>query len=572
MICFKSIQYKNFLSTGDTPTRINLEAFRSSLVIGSNGSGKSTMLDALSFALFGKPHRNINKPQLLNSINQKKCEVQVEFSVGSAEYKVVRGIKPNTFEIWLNGKLMNQESHSRDYQKVLETNILKLNHKTFHQVVVLGSSSFVPFMQLSANARREVIEDLLDIGIFTKMNGLVKERNLDLRGKIDGLETKIENLKSRISLQSEHIQELMGIDAQKVEEYESDIQELTQNIIKLNEETAKHTKKYDACWDSALKEIERLSDISKGLSEEQVELKHKAKDIASKAQTYEGKSECHTCGQKIEESFRESRMKELRESAREIQAQTESNKTKGIEVNKEMRAFALLRAALVESKNIIDGNAKTVAGYQNQISKLQSKIQNNSGADVSKAQAALLDDVNTKDELLNQRASEMDAKRYNEVIAEMLKDTGIKTKVIRQYLPVMNRLINSYLGVLDFFVSFQLDEAFNETIRSRHRDNFAYASFSEGEKQRIDLALLFAWRQVAKMKNSVNTNLLILDEIFDSSLDTDGVENLQKILKTLDEDTRVFVISHKKDVLEGKFDRKIEFRKPNHFSQMTVSH
>ena len=297
MICFKSIQYKNFLSTGDTPTRINLEAFRSSLVIGSNGSGKSTMLDALSFALFGKPHRNINKPQLLNSINQKKCEVQVEFSVGSAEYKVVRGIKPNTFEIWLNGKLMNQESHSRDYQKVLETNILKLNHKTFHQVVVLGSSSFVPFMQLSANARREVIEDLLDIGIFTKMNGLVKERNLDLRGKIDGLETKIENLKSRISLQSDHIQELMGIDAQKVQEYESDIQELTQNIIKLNKETAKHTKKYDAYWDVALKEIERLSGISKGLAEEQVELKHKAKDIANKAQTYEGKSECHTCGQ-----------------------------------------------------------------------------------------------------------------------------------------------------------------------------------------------------------------------------------------------------------------------------------
>ena len=264
-------------------------------------------------------------------------------------------------------------------------------------------------------------------------------------------------------------------------------------------------------------------------------------------------------------------MKELRESARGIQAQTESNKTKGIEIHEQMKVAVDVRNDLVATKSIIDGNAKTVSGYQNQISKLQSKIQNNSGADVSKAQAALLADVNTKDELLNQRASEMDAKRYNEVIAEMLKDTGIKTKVIRQYLPVMNRLINSYLGVLDFFVSFQLDEAFNETIRSRHRDNFAYASFSEGEKQRIDLALLFAWRQVAKMKNSVNTNLLILDEIFDSSLDTDGVENLQKILKTLDEDTRVFVISHKKDVLEGKFDRKIEFRKPNHFSQMVIS-
>ena len=571
MICFKSIQYKNFLSTGDTPTRINLEAFRSSLVIGSNGSGKSTMLDALSFALFGKPHRNINKPQLLNSINQKNCEVQVEFSVGSAEYKVVRGIKPNTFEIWLNGKLMNQESHSRDYQKVLETNILKLNHKTFHQVVVLGSSSFVPFMQLSANARREVIEDLLDIGIFTKMNGLVKERNLALRGKIDGLETKIENFKSRISLQSDHIQELMGIDAQKVQEYESDIQELTQNIIKLNEETAKHTKKYDAYWDVALKEIERLSDISKGLSEEQVELKHKAKDIASKAQTYEGKSECHTCGQKIEESFRDSRMKELRESARGIQAQTESNKTKGIEIHEQMKVAVDVRNDLVATKNIIDGNAKTVSGYQNQISKLQAKIQNNSGADVSKAQKNLQDDITKKDALQEQRMAESEEKTYNDVIGEMLKDTGIKTKVIRQYLPVMNRLINSYLNILDFFVSFELDEAFNETIRSRHRDNFAYASFSEGEKQRIDLALLFAWRQVAKMKNSVNTNLLILDEIFDSSLDTDGVDNLLKILRNLSDDTRVFIISHKRDVLEGRFERRLEFSKQNNFTKMIVN-
>jgi len=364
---------------------------------------------------------------------------------------------------------------------------------------------------------------------------------------------------------------LMGIDAQKVQEYESDIQELTQNIIKLNEETAKHTKKYDAYWDVALKEIERLSDISKGLSEEQVELKHKAKDIASKAQTYEGKSECHTCGQKIEESFRESRMKELRESARGIQAQTESNKTKGIEIQEQMKVTVDVRNDLVSTKNIIDGNAKTVTGYQNQISKLQSKIQNNSGADVSKAQKNLQDDITKKDTLQEQRMAESEEKTYNDVIGEMLKDTGIKTKVIRQYLPVMNRLINSYLNILDFFVSFELDEAFNETIRSRHRDNFAYASFSEGEKQRIDLALLFAWRQVAKMKNSVNTNLLILDEIFDSSLDTDGVDNLLKILRNLSDDTRVFIISHKRDVLEGRFERRLEFSKQNNFTKMIVN-
>jgi DNA repair exonuclease SbcCD ATPase subunit len=571
MICFKSIQYKNFLSTGDTPTRINLEAFRSSLVIGSNGSGKSTMLDALSFALFGKPHRNINKPQLLNSINQKNCEVQVEFSVGGAEYKVVRGIKPNTFEIWLNGKLMNQESHSRDYQKVLETNILKLNHKTFHQVVVLGSSSFVPFMQLSANARREVIEDLLDIGIFTKMNGLVKERNLALRGRIDGLETKVENLKSRISLQSDHIQELMGIDEQKVHEYERDVKELQSHIDALMGENSNLQEHYDRNIESVLTEMKTLKEENQKIEESKSEVRHRMKDLGKQIKMYEENSQCPTCTQSIDDVFKKVKLDELKVKAHGVQDAYDFATDTLSKISDKIEKINVVHTDLTQVKHSITANNRAIDGYQNQISKLQSKIQNNSGADVSKAQAALLADVNAKDELLNQRASEMDAKRYNEVIAEMLKDTGIKTKVIRQYLPVMNRLINSYLGVLDFFVSFQLDEAFNETIRSRHRDNFAYASFSEGEKQRIDLALLFAWRQVAKMKNSVNTNLLILDEIFDSSLDTDGVENLQKILKTLDEDTRVFVISHKKDVLEGKFERKIEFRKPNHFSQMIVS-
>ena len=571
MICFKSIQYKNFLSTGDTPTRINLEAFRSSLVIGSNGSGKSTMLDALSFALFGKPHRNINKPQLLNSINQKNCEVQVEFSVGGAEYKVVRGIKPNTFEIWLNGKLMNQESHSRDYQKVLETNILKLNHKTFHQVVVLGSSSFVPFMQLSANARREVIEDLLDIGIFTKMNGLVKERNLALRGRIDGLETKVENLKSRISLQSDHIQELMGIDEQKVHEYERDVKELQSHIDALMGENSNLQEHYDRNIESVLTEMKTLKEENQKIEESKSEVRHRMKDLGKQIKMYEENSQCPTCTQSIDDVFKKVKLDELKVKAHGVQDAYDFATDTLSKISDKIEKINVVHTDLTQVKHSITANNRAIDGYQNQISKLQSKIQNNSGADVSKAQAALLADVNAKDELLNQRASEMDAKRYNEVIAEMLKDTGIKTKVIRQYLPVMNRLINSYLGVLDFFVSFQLDEAFNETIRSRHRDNFAYSSFSEGEKQRIDLALLFAWRQVAKMKNSVNTNLLILDEIFDSSLDTDGVENLQKILKTLDEDTRVFVISHKKDVLEGKFERKIEFRKPNHFSQMIVS-
>lgn len=571
MINFKYVQYRNFLSCGNDPIRVNLDSFKSTLVVGSNGSGKSTMLDALSFALFGKPHRNINKPQLLNSINQKNLQVEVAFDIGSTSYKVIRCIKPNVFEIWQNGTLLNQESHSRDYQKVLELNILKLNHKSFHQVVVLGSSSFVPFMQLPSGSRRDVIEDLLDIGIFTKMNGLVREHNVALRGRIDTIEGNIETLKERISLQKEHIEELMGIDAQQIQEHEDDIRDLSDNIKDLNVENQKHQEKYDACNETAAKELADVTRLSKEIEVERVELKHKMKDIVKQAQIYEGRSECPTCEQSIEESFKRVRMDALGLSAKDIQSQSEVNMKQAADIVQQMKLSVDMCNDLAKSRTVITDNSKAILGYQNQISKLQGKIQNNDGADVSKTQKTLQEDLSKKDFLLEQRSSESEDRLYNDVIIEMLKDTGIKTKVIRQYLPVMNRLINSHLNVLDFFISFELDESFNETIRSRHRDNFAYASFSEGEKQRIDLALLFAWRQIAKMKNSVNTNLLILDEIFDSSLDTDGVDNLLKILRNLSDDTRVFIISHKRDVLEGRFDRRLEFSKQNNFTKMIVN-
>ena len=571
MINFKYIQYRNFLSCGDTSIRINFDSFKSTLIVGSNGSGKSTILDALSFALFGKPHRNINKPQLLNSINQKNCEVEVAFHIGSVEYIVRRGIKPNLFEIWQNGKLLNQESHSRDYQKVLESNILKLNHKSFHQVIVLGSSNFIPFMQLPSGSRREVIEDLLDIGIFTKMNGLLKDEQVKLRESIRDIEGKLISLTDRISLQSAHIDDLRGIDEQKVHEYERDVKELQSHIDALMGENSNLQEHYDRNIESVLTEMKTLKEENQKIEESKSAVRHRMKDLGKQIKMYEENSQCPTCTQSIDDVFKKVKLDELKIKAHGVQDAYDFATDTLSKISDKIEKIKVVHTDLTQVKHSITANNRAIDGYKNQISKLQSKIQNNSGADVSNALNQLNELLVEKQKIQDSKANQQVDRTYNDVISELLKDTGIKTKVIRQYLPVMNRLINSYLNILDFFVSFELDEAFNETIRSRHRDNFVYASFSEGEKQRIDLSLLFAWRQIAKMKNSVNTNLLILDEIFDSSLDTDGVDNLLKILKSLSEDTRVFIISHKKDILEGRFDRKLEFSNQNNFSRMSIS-
>ena len=568
MIQFQTLRYKNFLSTGDSFTEIDLNSHATTLVVGANGSGKSTMLDALSFGLFGKPHRNINKPQLVNSINGKNCVVEVEFAIGSFEYKIVRGIKPGIFEIYQNGNLLNQESHSRDYQKILEQNILKLNHKSFHQIVVLGSSSFVPFMQLPTQHRREVIEDLLDINIFTKMNTILKERIAKLRESLNHVNYNIELASEKIKIQEKYISDLKSKNDEyrqknldKVEVLKSRMTELAEDNRSKMESLLSNTEMAQSSLDSANERKSKLKTY-------EFQIKNNIQSLVKEVKFYEENSNCPTCNQIIQEVFKEEKLNSGKIRAKELSEARDkiSDEIKKAESEIE-KASNTLRECL-SIQNLIQSNNREIDTVQNQITDIQKDTETQSGSDVSDAENSLFDLKNQLVELTTDRSKHYEEGSYNQALSEMLKDTGIKTKVVKQYLPVINRLINGYLQVLDFFVSFHLDESFTETIRSRHRDDFSYASFSEGEKQRIDLALLFTWRQVARIKNSISTNLLMLDETFDSSMDADGVENLLKILNTLEDNTRVFIISHKTDALDGKFDNKIEFVKYKNFSKI----
>lgn len=565
MITFEKLSYKNFLSTGDKETVIDLNRSSATLVVGANGAGKSTMLDALSFALFGKPHRNINKPQLVNSINGKQCEVEVTFKVGSNRYRVFRSIKPNRFHIYQNNKLLNEESHSRDYQKVLESNILKLNHKSFHQVVVLGSSSFIPFMQLPAAQRRGVIEDLLDIGIFTKMNNLTKERYSKLKNELAQTSNNINIINEKILLQEKHIRELKDIDLKQSLKNEKKIEELKAEVALLIARNKELQDQFDAEWPDLCKTIDGLNLKIRDISTEKTTHNHEIKSLVKQDKFFESNDCCPTCDQTLTEDFKNIKRKEITSRASVIKETITKLEDEDFSLRKSLDSANTSKSSLDKIRTDIRMNEGTIHHCESQIHSLQSSEEVKS-IDTTQAEQELEENKNELTELNNTMQSQTHVRSYIEAIFELLKDTGIKTKIIKEYLPVMNKLINQYLQVLDFFVSFTLDDSFNETIRSRHRDDFSYSSFSEGEKQRIDLALLFAWRQIAKMKNSANTNLLILDETFDSSLDSDGVDNLIKILYTLREDSNVFIISHKQDLLDGKFPAKIEFVKRNNFS------
>ena len=570
MLKFEQLSFKNFLSTGDKATIIKLDNSSATLIVGANGAGKSTMLDALSFALFGKPHRNITKPQLVNSINNKHCEVEVIFSIGKNRYRVFRGIKPNRFEIYKNDTLLNQESHSRDYQKVLECNILKLNHKSFHQVVVLGSSSFIPFMKLPTGQRRGVIEDLLDINIFTKMNTLTKERFSKLKNEINASSNQIMLLEEKIRLQRKHIDDLKQIDLNQAAKNEKKVQELEDEIelLKSRNETLKTD--FDERYPKVSNALKDMLDDKNKLHHEETHFKSNIKTIVKEAKFYEKNHECPTCTQKIDLDFKKTKQDELKQRAESVAKSLEATKEELNNLTAEISRISKEQDELNEIQNNIRSNSISIDNLTNQITSLESNKDTQS-IDTTEAEEALNFDINEVSRIDSERKKQSHVKAYFEAIFELLKDTGIKTKIIRQYLPVMNKLINQYLQILDFFVSFNLDESFNETIKSRHRDTFSYSSFSEGEKQRIDLALLFSWRHIAKMKNSANTNLLILDETFDSSMDADGVDNLIKILHTLRKDTNVFIISHKQDLLDGKFPAKIEFKKNNNFSSAVFS-
>ena len=565
MITFKKLTWKNFLSTGNNETAIYLDRDTSTLVVGANGAGKSTMLDALSYALFGKPHRSINKPQLVNSINNKNCLVTVEFSVGNSEYKIIRGMKPNIFEVHRNGKLLDQESHSRDYQKIIEQNILKLNHRSFHQVVVLGSSNFIPFMQLPSHQRRNVIEDLLDIGIFTKMNSVLKDKVSLLRSQINDTDHQLELLKETIALQSKHIADLRRIDSSQESKRQKELKDIENEISEIEKSNQTLQKEYDQHFDTVTKSYQEKQNEKTSLGNKQSGLKIKMDAVVKESLFYEKNDCCPTCDQDISTELKVEKSTNCKNKAKRLNGTYYKVKEEITEVTGEAAILYEKLVHLNEVNSSIRQNNVKIDGLNNRIKSLAEVV---GAQDTTIAESKLEVDRNTREELTTKRLEQSKVSSYFDAISELLRDTGIKTKVIRQYLPVMNKLINQYLQVLDFFVLFNLDESFNETIKSRHRDEFTYASFSEGEKQRIDLSLLFAWRQIARMKNSANTNLLILDETFDSSMDADGVDNLLKILYTLGDDTNVFVISHKQDLLEGKFPRKLEFVKNNNFSRL----
>ena len=566
MIIFKTIRYKNFLSSGNSFTEITLNKHKSTLVVGHNGAGKSTMLDALSFALFGKPHRKIMKSQLVNSINGKQTVVEIEFTIGQANFKIIRGIKPNIFEIWKDTVMINQSSHANEYQKILEQNILKLNHKSFHQVVVLGSSSFIPFMQLNAGHRRDVIEDLLDINIFSKMNTILKEKNSILKDNIVTVTNNTNIVKSKIEQQSKYIRDIAALTEENKKKYEKQVRRAQERIEKLQEDNNELSKGIEN--NTALDELQVLQRKKNDIISEIAQTKQEMKTIAKRGMFLEKNDTCPTCDQYIDN--KDALMNKAKNEAYQVQTTLNLTQDYSNQVDRKIKTVESIIADITDKTNSMNANNREIQSLNESNNELRTYLEGEVSADLSEARTDLEKLNNDKEDLFEEKLKVNEQLGYNSVIAEMLRDTGIKTKIIKQYLPAINKLVNQYLQILDFFVHFNLDENFNETIRSRHRDDFTYDSFSEGEKQRIDLSLLFTWRQIAKMKNSVSTNLLVLDETFDSSLDHDGIENLLKILYTLDADSNTFIISHKGDILDGKFESKIEFAKDRNFSKMKI--
>jgi len=567
MIHFKTVRWKNFLSTGNNFTEIKLDKRPTTLIVGENGSGKSTLLDAICFALFGKPYRNINKPQLVNSINGKGCLVEIEFSIGSRQYKIVRGIKPNKFEIWINDTMIDQNSATRDYQKYLEEGILKLNYKSFTQIVILGSASFTPFMQLPTGARRDIIEDILDIRIFSSMNLVLKEKINELKNNLQIIENDISLAKNKAKLQEEYIKTLEDDREAKIKDIEekivsilSDVQDMKSSLAQLNDQKF-------ICLDS----IEDQNDIINSINVVMNDIKDFERNyskIEKDISFYHDNDTCPKCKQGIEHEFKVDIIKEqqtdlekIKSNIQDIQKEKEILEKRISVINKTLKEVDSLNEKINENKNDIITNERYLQRLELEKDDIQKKVGN---IDTEKSKLVSL----AKDtmQIIGKKVELNETADYYEIASVLLKDTGIKTKIIKKYLPIINKLVNKYLTSMDFFVQFNLDENFKEVIKSRHRDEFSYDSFSEGEKQRIDLALLFTWRTIAKLKNSASTNLLILDEVFDSSLDNAATEYVLTLLNTLGEGTNIWVISHKGDQLFDKFHHVVKFVKKQNFS------
>jgi DNA repair exonuclease SbcCD ATPase subunit len=569
MIIFQKVRWKNFLSTGNTFTEINFQKSPNTLIIGHNGAGKSTILDALCFGLFGKPFRKINKPQLLNSINQQACVVEIEFAIGQKNYKVIRGIKPNVFEVYLGDKLLDQDAKAKDYQEFLEKFILKINFKSFTQVVILGSASFVPFMQLTPADRRAIIEDLLDINIFSSMNSVVKEKMAEIKDLSVKSKHEMDLTSERINFQKQSIEDHKNRSDEEIGKKRKEITDSVDQIFTLKRDVdliQKHIDVLQRKIEDKLSVEKKSKKLLQLESKIETNIKKNEKDIAF----YEEHDNCPTCKQTIEGDFkseqvseRKSKVVTQREGLTEISAEI-------AKTNQRIEEIININKHISGHNNEIVKHNSTVSAINAFVTKLQKEIDELSiGKDTVEEENEKLKELKQQLSVLLSKMEELSVeKQYYEFAGNLLKDTGIKTKIIRQYLPIMNKLINKYLTSMDFFVNFNINESFEETIKSRHRDEFSYANFSEGEKMRIDLALLFTWRQIAKLKNSTNTNLLILDEVFDSSLDGVGTEEFLKLLHEMGTDTNVFVISHKGDQLFDKFRSIIKFEKHNNFSRI----
>ena len=569
MIIFQKVRWKNFLSTGQAFTEINFQKSPNTLIVGHNGAGKSTILDALCFGLFGKPFRKINKPQLLNSINQQDCVVEVEFAIGKKQYKVIRGIKPNVFEVYLEDKLLDQDAKAKDYQEFLEKFILKINYKSFTQVVILGSASFVPFMQLSPSDRRAIIEDLLDIGIFSSMNGIVKEKMSSIKDVSTKNKYDMDLTSEKINFQKQSIEEHKNRNDEEIAKKKAEIVASIDQNFRLQKDIELIQKHIDVLQTKIQDKVSVEKKSKKLLQLEskiETNIKKNEKDIAF----YEEHDNCPTCKQIIEGEFKSEQVTERKSKVTTQREGLAEISTEIVKANQRIEEIHSIIKHISSHNNEIVKHNSTISAVHKFVDKLQKEVETLSTHKGSiESSNDKLRELKEELGLLVKKQEELSIeKQYYEFAGSLLKDTGIKTKIIRQYLPIMNKLINKYLTAMDFFVNFNINENFEETIKSRHRDEFSYANFSEGEKMRIDLALLFTWRQIAKLKNSTNTNLLILDEVFDSSLDGVGTEEFLKLIHEMGTDTNVFVISHKGDQLFDKFRSIIKFEKHNNFSRI----
>ena len=568
MIKFHKVRYKNFLSTGNEFTEIDLSRKKTSLIIGANGSGKSTLLDALTFGLFGRAFRKIPKTALINSINQKQTVVEVEFQIGRNRYRVMRSIKPNKFEIYRDGKMMHQDASVRDYQAILEQQILKLNYKSFTQVVVLGSSTFTPFMQLNTPERRAIIEDILDIQIFSVMKDCLKQRASTLNNEQREVRNNIKIGEAKIQGQEDAMKRLEENRDEMIEKLSKDINEHEDNVLEYKTNIRADMENVKTCMNLISDEDTVRASLQTMLSDEK-DFENERRKFIKELKFYEDNDECPTCKQDIESDHKEHICTERTVNIKELDMRLTQHSESIERINKRLeeinevhKELSETQKAIQKEQTLIDSNEQYIDKLQKQIDELKQQEHTEDDKDKLEKYRKALDVLQGMDAGLS------DDKHYHELAEILLRDSGIKTKIIRQYLPIMNKLINKYLASMEFFVQFELDEEFNEEIKSRYRDNFSYSSFSEGEKMRIDLALLFTWRAVAKLKNSVNTNLLILDEVFDSSLDEGGTDEFLKILHTLDDNTNTFIISHKGESMNEKFNNIIEFEKINNFSRI----